>query len=64
MVAGVLAAGMALGVTELVSALGSPNEPGVITTVANRFVDLTAGALRDVAVSEFGSNDTLSLIHI
>ena len=62
MVAGVLAAGMALGVTELVSALGSPNEPGVITTVANRFVDLTAGALRDVAVSEFGSNDKAALL--
>jgi DMSO/TMAO reductase YedYZ molybdopterin-dependent catalytic subunit len=62
MVAGVLAAGVALGVTELVSALGSPGEPGVVTTVANRLVDLTAGTLRDVAVSEFGSNDKAALL--
>ncbi len=53
---------MALGVTELVSAFGSPSKPGVVTTVANRFVDLTAGALKDVAVSEFGTNDKAALL--
>jgi DMSO/TMAO reductase YedYZ molybdopterin-dependent catalytic subunit len=49
-------------VTELVSGLGSASKPGVVTTVANRFVDLTAGTLRDIAVSEFGTNDKAALL--
>ncbi|HKA03562.1 MAG TPA: hypothetical protein VKD67_04515, partial [Acidimicrobiales bacterium] len=57
-----LGAGVALGVTELVSGFGSASKPGVVTTVANRFVDLTAGSLRDFAVSEFGSNDKAALL--
>lgn len=44
------------------SSFGSASKPGVVTTVANRFVDLAAGALRDFAVSEFGGNDKAALL--
>ncbi len=53
---------MALAVTELVSAVASPSRPSVVTSVANRFVDLAAGTLKGVAVSEFGTNDKAALL--
>jgi DMSO/TMAO reductase YedYZ molybdopterin-dependent catalytic subunit len=60
--AGALAAAIALAVTELVSAVASPSRPSVVTSVADRFVDLAAGSLRGVAVSEFGTNDKAALL--
>ena len=61
-VAGLVAAGVALAVTEVVSAFASRNGPSVVSTVASRLVDLTAGALKNVAVNLFGTNDKAALI--
>jgi DMSO/TMAO reductase YedYZ molybdopterin-dependent catalytic subunit len=60
--AGVVSAGLALAVTELVSVIGSRHRPSVVSAVASRFVDLTAGALKDFAVSVFGTNDKAALL--
>ncbi len=61
-VAGVVAAGVALGVTELVSGLGDGHGPSVITAIGTRFIDLGAGSLKDVAVNVFGTNDKPALV--
>ena len=60
--AGVVAAGFALAVTEIVSVVGSRHGPSVVSTVASRMVDLTAGALKNLAVSLFGTNDKAALL--
>jgi DMSO/TMAO reductase YedYZ molybdopterin-dependent catalytic subunit len=60
--AGVVAAGLALAVTELISVIGSRDRPSVVSAVASRFVDLTAGALKDFAISVFGTNDKAALL--
>ena len=61
-VAGVVAAGLALAVTEIASVIGSPHGPSVVTSVASRMVDLTAGALKNLAVGIFGTNDKAALL--
>ena len=61
-VAGGVAAGVALAVTELISALASSTRPSVVSVVASRLVDLTAGALKNVAVNLFGTNDKAALL--
>ena len=52
----------ALAVTEIVSVIGSRHRPSVVSAVASRFVDLTAVALKDFAVSVFGTNDKAALL--
>jgi DMSO/TMAO reductase YedYZ molybdopterin-dependent catalytic subunit len=59
--AGVLAAGTALAVTELVTAPGNRG-PSLITAVGSRFIDRFGGSLKDFAVSVFGTNDKPALI--
>jgi DMSO/TMAO reductase YedYZ molybdopterin-dependent catalytic subunit len=59
--AGAVAAGVALAVTELVGALASRG-PSLITAVGSRFIDRTAGTLKDVAINLFGTNDKAALI--
>jgi DMSO/TMAO reductase YedYZ molybdopterin-dependent catalytic subunit len=61
-VAGVVAAGVALAVTEVISALASSTRPSVVSAVASRLVDLTAGTLKNVAVNLFGTNDKAALL--
>jgi DMSO/TMAO reductase YedYZ molybdopterin-dependent catalytic subunit len=60
--AGLVSAGLALAVTELVAALVSATRPSPISAVAGRAVDIGAGALKDVAVSLFGTNDKGALV--
>lgn len=59
---GMASAGLALGITEMVSGLGGEGKPTVITAVGSRFIDRFAGSLKDVAVSVFGTNDKPALI--
>jgi DMSO/TMAO reductase YedYZ molybdopterin-dependent catalytic subunit len=59
--AGAVAAGVALAVTELVGAFASSG-PSLITAVGSRFIDQTAGTLKDVAINLFGTNDKAALI--
>ena len=56
-VAAVAGAGVALVVTEVISAFASKAGSSVVSAVASRMVDLTAGALKNVAVNLFGTND-------
>lgn len=60
-VAGMLAAGMALAVGELPSALAGESVSQV-TAVGNEFVDRFAGSLRSLAVELFGTNDKAALV--
>ncbi len=59
-VAGVLAAAVALAVTQLVSALR--DGPSLIDTVGTEFIDRFAAPLKDLAVSLFGTNDKTALV--
>jgi DMSO/TMAO reductase YedYZ molybdopterin-dependent catalytic subunit len=59
--AGIVAAGVALGVGELVCSLGA-GQATLITSVGGRFIDQFAGSLKDLAVSLFGTNDKAALI--
>lgn len=61
-VAGMVAAGLALGVTELVSAISARGRPSLIATVGSRLIDRGAGSFRDFAVSVFGTNDKTALV--
>jgi len=58
---GVIGAGAALGVGEFVSALIGA-QPSPVVAVGGRFIDRFAGALKDIAVSIFGTNDKPALI--
>jgi DMSO/TMAO reductase YedYZ molybdopterin-dependent catalytic subunit len=59
--AGAVAAGLALGVSELVcAAAGRP--PSLVSAVATRFVDRFAGPLKELAVELFGANDKTALV--
>ena len=58
--AGVLAAAVALAVTQLVSALR--DGPSLIDTVGTEFIDRFAAPLKDLAVSLFGTNDKTALV--
>jgi DMSO/TMAO reductase YedYZ molybdopterin-dependent catalytic subunit len=57
-----VAAGVALAVTEVVSTFASRSRPSVISVVASRTVNLTAGQLKNFAVSVFGTNDKAALL--
>ena len=58
---GVVAAGVALGVGELVSGMGGAG-PSLVTAVGTQFIDRYAASLKDLAVSLFGTNDKVALI--
>ena len=60
--AGVIAAGSALAVTELVGVVVGPDRPAPIGSVATRAVDIGAGSLKDIAIGLFGTNDKDALI--
>src|SRR4051794_3094760 len=60
-IAGIVAAGAALGVSELVCGLGA-GQATLITSVGTHFIDRFAGSLKDLAVSLFGTNDKVALI--
>ncbi|MFB7462652.1 molybdopterin-dependent oxidoreductase [Streptomyces sp. NPDC056224] len=57
---GLLAAFTALGVAELVAALGRP-AAGPVTAVGGGVIDRTPAAVKDVAIRTFGENDKLVL---
>jgi hypothetical protein len=57
-----VAAGVALGVTELVSGIGDAHGPSVVTAVGTRVIGVGAGSLKDVAVNVFGTNDKPALV--
>lgn len=59
--AGVAAAGAALGVGELVSALNGPDQ-SLVAGVGTEFVNLFAASLKDFAVRTFGTNDKAALV--
>ena len=59
--AGVVAAGAALGVSELVCGLRGSG-PSLITAVGTQFIDRFAASLKDLAVSLFGTNDKAALV--
>ncbi len=58
---GLVAAGLAIGVGELVAALFRPAASPIIA-VGNKFVLLTPESLKAYAISEFGSNDKRMLL--
>lgn len=59
--AGALSAGVALAVTEVVTAPGNRG-PSLITAVGSRFIDRFSGSLKNFAVAVFGTNDKPALI--
>ena len=59
--AGVVAAGVALGVGELVCGLAGPG-PSLVTAVGTQFIDRFAASLKDLAIALFGTNDKAALI--
>jgi DMSO/TMAO reductase YedYZ molybdopterin-dependent catalytic subunit len=59
--AGAVAAGVALGVGELVSGLAGEG-PSLVSAIGTEFIDRFAGSLKDLAVSLFGTNDKPALI--
>lgn len=59
--AGVLAAAVALGVGELISALNGTNQ-SLVGGVGTWFIDRFSGSLKDFAVSTFGTNDKTALV--
>ena len=60
--AGVVAAAVALAVTELIGAAAAPHQPAPIASVGSRVVDIGAGSLKDVAIDLFGTNDKAAVI--
>ena len=60
-VAGVVAAGVALGVSELVCGIGGTG-PTLVTAVGTQFIDRFAASLKDLAVQLFGTNDKPALV--
>ena len=59
--AGVVAAGVALGVSELACGLAG-SQPSLITSVGTQFIDRFAASLKDLAIALFGTNDKVALI--
>ena len=59
--AGAVAAGVALGVSELVCGLAG-SSTSLVTAVGTQFIDRFAAALKDLAVSVFGTNDKVALV--
>src|SRR4029078_2796654 len=60
-VAGIVAAGVALGVSELVCGIGA-GQGTLITSGGTQFIARFAGSLRDIAVTLFGTNDKAALV--
>jgi DMSO/TMAO reductase YedYZ molybdopterin-dependent catalytic subunit len=60
-VAGVVAAGVALGVSELVCGIAGTG-PTLVTAVGTQFIDRFAASLKDLAVQLFGTNDKPALV--
>ena len=60
-VAGAVAAGVALGVSELVTGITGEG-PSLVSAVGTEFIDRFAGSLKDFAVSLFGTNDKPALV--
>jgi DMSO/TMAO reductase YedYZ molybdopterin-dependent catalytic subunit len=61
-VAGIVAAGVALATTEIVSSIVDRRRPSVIASVASRVVVAWAGPLKDLAVRLFGAHDKAALV--
>lgn len=59
--AGAIAAGVALGVGELVTGIAGEG-PSLVSAIGTEFIDRFAGSLKDLAVSLFGTNDKPALI--
>jgi DMSO/TMAO reductase YedYZ molybdopterin-dependent catalytic subunit len=60
-IAGVVAAGVALGVGELVCGIGA-GQATLVTSVGTQFIDRFAASLKDLAIQLFGTNDKAALI--
>jgi DMSO/TMAO reductase YedYZ molybdopterin-dependent catalytic subunit len=60
-VAGAIAAGAALGVSELVTGVAGKG-PSLVSAVGTEFIDRFAGSLKSLAVSLFGTNDKSALV--
>ena len=59
--AGLVAAGVALAVGELVTGLAGTG-PTLVTAVGTEFIDRYAASLKDIAIAIFGTNDKAALI--
>src|SRR5262245_52296305 len=60
-VAGAVAAGVALGVSELVTGIAGEG-PSLVSAIGTEFIDRFAASLKDLAVSLFGRNDKTALV--
>ncbi len=61
-VAGLLAAGIALGTTELVAGL-VPSAPSLVVAIGNGVVELGAGSrVKEIAIALFGTNEKTALV--
>ena len=61
-VAGIVAAGVGLATTEIVSTIVDRRRPSIIASVASRLVVAWAGPLKDLAVRLFGVHDKAALV--
>jgi DMSO/TMAO reductase YedYZ molybdopterin-dependent catalytic subunit len=59
--AGVLATGVALGVSELLAAV-VPGAASPVSLVGERFIDVVPAPVKDAAIALFGVNDKLALV--
>ncbi|MCU1632710.1 MAG: putative oxidoreductase YuiH, partial [Micrococcaceae bacterium] len=59
--AGIIAAGMVLGVAELVGAFFRASATPVIA-MGSTFIDFTPPWMKDFAIATFGTNDKLALL--
>ncbi len=60
-VAGLVASGFSLALTELIAGLYL-SAPSMVVTIGQRFIDITPAALKDWAIAVFGTNDKAALI--
>jgi len=60
-IAGVVAAGVALAVSELVCGIAGSG-PSLISSVGTQFIDRFAASLKDLAIELFGTNDKAALV--
>jgi DMSO/TMAO reductase YedYZ molybdopterin-dependent catalytic subunit len=61
-IAGAIAAGVALAVTEFIGSFAGKGHSTVVTAVGSSFIDRFAASLKTVAVRIFGTNDKPALI--
>ena len=59
--AGAIAAGVALGVSELVTGIAGEG-PSLVSAIGTEFIDRFASSLKDLAVSLFSTNDKSALV--